>query len=160
LASAGWSDHDEGAPLDLNQVELFREFDREALAALADVARPIHLPAGTRLFAQGERGDELYLIRRGAMEIFLPLPESKRHHLATMGRGDYFGEMAFLDQGVRSADAIAKTDTDLFALSRCHFNTIAHANAAAATRVFARLALLVSRRLRSANVELHALEQR
>jgi len=130
------------------------------LAALAEIARPVHLPAGTRLFAQGDSGDEIFVIRRGAVQILLPLPEGKRHHLATMGRGDYFGEMSFLDQDVRSADAEAKSDTDLFAFSRRRFNAVAHANPAVASRVFARLALLVSRRLRSANAELRALEQR
>jgi SulP family sulfate permease len=160
LESAGWTDHAERAPLNLDEVELFREFDGEALTALAQIAEPVHLPAGTRLFSQGDAGDEIYLIRRGAVEISLPLPEGKRHHLATMGRGDYFGEMSFLDKDVRSANAEAKTDTDLFALSRHRFNTVAHANAPVATRVFARLALLVSRRLRSANAELHALEKR
>lgn len=160
LASVGWKDHDESAPLSLHEVELFREFDDEELSALAQIAQPIHLPTGARLFAQGDHGDEMYLIRRGAVEISLPLPEGKRHHLATMGRGDYFGEMAFLDKDVRSANADAKTDTDLFALSRQRFNTIARANAPVATRVFARLALLVSHRLRSANAELHALEKR
>jgi sulfate permease, SulP family len=160
IAAAGCSDRDERAPLHLSEVELFREFDPEVLRALGQIVRPAHRPAGTPVFAQGDTGDELYFIRRGKVEILLPLPEGKYHHLATMGRGDYFGEMSFLDQGVRSADAVAKTDTDLFVLSRQSFNTVAHDNASVASRVFARLALLVSRRLRSANTELHALEQR
>ncbi len=160
LEAAGWEDHAEDPPLELEEIELFREFDEEGLAALAKIAEPIHLEGGARLCSQGDEGDELFLVRRGAVEILLPLPEGKRHHLATMARGDYFGEMSFLDKGHRSADVDAKTDTDLFALSRERFNEVAHGDAIIATKVFARLALLVSRRLRVSNAELLALEQR
>jgi len=160
LEAAGWSDDTEDAALELGQIELFREFDDEALAAIAEIARPVQLQAGARLFSQGDEGDELYLVRRGAVEILLPLPEGKRHHLATMARGDYFGEMSFLDNDPRSADAEAKTDTELFALSRGSFNALAHGDAVVGTKVFARLALMVSRRMRAADAELFVLEQR
>ena len=160
LAGHGWSSQEERAPLELSEIELFREFDADMLAQLAAIVEPVHLDAGERLFSQGAEGDELYLIRRGAVEILLPLPEDKRHHLATMSRGDYFGEVAFLDKGKRSADAEAKTDTDLFALSRERFNTVVFGDALVGAKVFARLALMVSRRIRAANVELRILEQR
>ena len=99
-------------------------------------------------------------MRRGAVDISLPLEENKRHHLATVARGGYFGEVAFLDRDVRSADAVAKTDSELYALSRSRFNDVARTDAVLGVKVFARLALLVSRRLRSANAELRSLEQR
>jgi len=160
LSAAGYRPDAEDAPLSLGEIELFREFDEGALTGIAEIAESVHLKAGTRVFAQGDEGDELYLIRRGAVEILLPLLEGKRHHLATMARGDYFGEIAFLDRGTRSADAVAKTDTDLFKLSRERFDTLAHTDAVIATKVFARLALLVSRRVRSADAELRVLEER
>jgi len=160
LAAVGHEEHEEDPPLALNEIELFREFDDEVLAAFAEIAEPIHVPAGEHLFSHGEESDQLYLIRRGAIDISLPLPEGKRHHLATVARGDYFGEMSFLDRGNRSADAVCKTGTDLFALSRSRFDGLARRDPVVATKVFARLALLVSKRLRSANAELRALEER
>jgi sulfate permease, SulP family len=160
LESIGYEDHHEDPPLELRDVELFREFDEDALAALSDIGDYVHLAAGERLFAHGDEGDALYLILRGAVDILLPLPEGLRHHVATVSRGDYFGEMSFLDKGHRSADADAKTDTDLFSLSRSRFNTVARQDAVIATKVFARLALLVSRRLRTANAEVRSLERR
>ncbi len=160
LGAHGWVDHPEDAPLELGEIELFREFDEDALATLRAVVRPIHLEAGQQLFARGDEGDELFLIRRGAVDILLPLAEGKRHHLATMARGDYFGELAFLDQGARSTDGEAKQETELYALSRARFNEVARRDVVVGVKVFARLALLVSRRLRSADAELRALEQR
>jgi CRP-like cAMP-binding protein len=77
-----------------------------------------------------------------------------------MARGDYFGEMSFLDYDQRSADAVARIDTDLYKLSRKQFNELARTDAVIATKVFARLALMVSRRMRSANAEISILEDR
>lgn len=160
LESLGHEDHPEDPPLELRDLELFREFDDEALAELGEIAEPVTLEAGDKVFSQGDGGDELYLVRRGAIDILLPLPEGKRHHVATVARGDYFGEMAFLDRDIRSADAVARVHSELFVLSRRRFNEVALADAVVATKVFARLALLVSRRLRMANAELSALEER
>jgi SulP family sulfate permease len=160
LEGAGWSEEARPAPLELGEIELFREFDEEAIAAIAAIAEPVHLGAGELLFQRGDDGDELFLIRRGVVEILLPLAEGKRHHLATMARGDYFGEMSFLDYDRRSADAEAKVDSDLFKLSRKQFNALAHDHPVIATKVFARLALMVSRRMRAANAEIRILEER
>ncbi len=160
LQGAGWTEEPRPPALELSEIELFREFDDEALDRIGEIAEPIHLAAGDKLFARGDEGDELYLIRRGVVEILLPLGDAKRHHLATMARGDYFGEMSFLDYDQRSADAEAKIDTDLFKLSRQRFNTLARTDAVIATKVFARLALMVSRRMREANAEISILEDR
>jgi SulP family sulfate permease len=151
LEAVGYETPQDDRALELREIELFREFDDRALGTLASIIGQVHLDAGQKLFSQGEGGDELFLVR---------LPGGKRHHLATLGRGDYFGEMAFLDRELRSADAEAVADTNLYALSRERFDEVALTDAVVATKVFARLALLVSKRLRSADGELRALEDR
>ena len=55
----------------------------------------------------------------------LPISATQGHHLATFGRKDFFGVMAFLGPAPRSADAIAYTDSDVFGLSRQRFETLA-----------------------------------
>jgi SulP family sulfate permease len=160
LEAVGYETPQDDRALELREIELFREFDDRALGTLASIIGQVHLDAGQKLFSQGEGGDELFLVRRGTVHILLPLPGGKRHHLATLGRGDYFGEMAFLDRELRSADAEAVADTNLYALSRERFDEVALTDAVVATKVFARLALLVSKRLRSADGELRALEDR
>jgi len=160
LEAAGYQMVQDDRALELTEIELFREFDDEALATLASIVQEVHLDAGQALFSQGDGGDQMFLVRRGTIHILLPLPGGKRHHLATLGRGDYFGEMVFLDRGRRSADAEALADTDLYALSRRRFDEVAPSDAVVAAKVFARLALLVSQRLRAADAELRALEDR
>jgi SulP family sulfate permease len=160
LGEAGWKEPEDDRPLELSEIELFRELGPEDIAALAKIAEPVHLAAGAKLFSRGDPGDELHLIRRGVVDVQLPLPGGKRHHLATIGRGDYLGEMAFLDKGTRSADAQARGEADLFSVHRARFNEFAREHPSVASKIFARLALLVSLRLRSADAELRVLEER
>ncbi|MDA8107747.1 MAG: cyclic nucleotide-binding domain-containing protein [Betaproteobacteria bacterium] len=77
------------------------------------------------IFRLGDTGDELFLVRRGAVRILLPLGGEQEHHLATFGRGNFFGEMAFLDRAPRSANAVAYNDVELFMLSRQRFDALA-----------------------------------
>jgi SulP family sulfate permease len=68
--------------------------------------------------------------------------------------------MAFLDHNQRSADAIAKTDCDLYVLSRKKFNDQVYIDSVLGVRIFARLARAMSLRLRQTDIELSALEER
>jgi SulP family sulfate permease len=124
------------------------------------VVKAVSLGPGEALFRQGDVGDEVYLVRQGEVRILLPLPGGARHHLATFGRGDFLGEIAFLDRGTRTADAVAKTDCELYVMSREAFDRMATTSPDLAGHVFARLARALSERLRQADAELRALEDR
>lgn len=161
LEETGLSAADEEDLLDLNEIDLFRGFDAETRARLAGCVEQRSVPPGRNVFSRGDEADELFLIRRGCVHVLLPLEGGKRHHLATFGRGDFFGELSFLDRGARSADAEAKAPTDLFVLSRKRFDAFASASdPALAAEIFARLALAVAKRLRHTDAELAALEER
>jgi SulP family sulfate permease len=102
----------------------------------------------------------MFIVRRGAVRILLPLDGGKQHHLATIGRGDFFGELSFLQSGPHSADAEAKVATDLYVLSRSQFNMHLQSDAPGSTQIFARLALVIADKLRQTDAELRALEER
>lgn len=147
--------------LDLKDIDLFRGFDEDAMRVLAACVQEVSIPRGEKVFARGDTGDDLFLVRRGSVRILLPLEGGKRHHLATFGHGDFFGELSFLDRGLRSADAEAKVATDLYALSRSRFDAeVKRSEAGFSARFFARLALAIARRLRQTDIELQALEER
>ncbi|MBI1732941.1 MAG: SLC26A/SulP transporter family protein [Gammaproteobacteria bacterium] len=160
LESCGWRGKDALRPLDLAEIELLRELDPPVIGELRLCAHERTVVAGGKIFSRGDEADEIFLIRSGVVAILLPLQGGKRHHLATFARGDYFGEMSFLDKGSRSADAEAKTNCDLYVLSRREFNTHALADPVLAVKVFARLARAVSLRLRQTDGELRAIEDR
>jgi SulP family sulfate permease len=160
LEEAGWKAPEEGAPLGVGEMEIFKPLSPATLAGLAGMVRTMAVPAGGRIFSAGDPGDELFLVRRGVVHALLPLPGGSRHHIATLCRGDYFGEMAFLDHRQRSADVEAATAVELYALSRERFDALARLNPELGGQVFEQLALALSNRLRMADSELSELEAR
>ena len=146
------------APLALGQIELLRGFEAEQmLAALVPCVDELAYAPGERIFQSGDAGEELFLIRRGIVRIVLPIEGSKYHNLAAFGRGNFFGEVAFLDRGRRSADAVATTPTDLFVISRTKFDELSRAHPLVGLKIYARLARALALRLRHTDAEVRAL---
>ncbi|MDD2916195.1 MAG: SulP family inorganic anion transporter [Gallionella sp.] len=144
--------------LGLNEIELFKGRKAETLAALEQSMEKRSCKAGDKIFKRGDTGDELFLIRKGAVRIMLPISEKQSHHLGTFGSGAFFGEMAFLDGDVRSADAVAFSDTELYVLSRKTFNAVAEEHKKLALGLMEGLASVLASRLRYTNAELRVLE--
>jgi len=159
LSTAGMSRVEAAAPLALADFDLFGHLGKEALYTLAQVIEPRHLDESARLFCRGDDGDEIYLIRSGAVQILLPIEGGRRHHLATFARGSFFGDMAFLDGDKRSADAVAGEPTDLFVLSRRRFDELSGKHPDIGTAFFSQLARSMALRLRQTDAQLQALAE-
>ena len=149
---------DEQEALSLNEMELFDGRKAETLAALEQLMEKRSYKSGEKIFQRGDTGDELFLIRKGAVRIILPLSDTQQHHLGTFGRGSFFGEMAFLDGDVRSADAVAFSHTELYVLSRQAFNSMADSHKKLALGLMEAIASVLASRLRYTNAELRVLE--
>ena len=78
----------------------------------------MELADGELLFQEGEVADAMYVILRGAIEIFQYLPDGNEMSLAKLSEGDVFGEIAVIDGQPRSASARTRGTTELFALDR------------------------------------------
>jgi len=76
-------------------------------------------PPGARIFREGEAGDCAYIIERGCVEISVLL-NGRPSQLARLGVGELFGEMALVDDSVRTATATALEDTELVVVPREH----------------------------------------
>jgi SulP family sulfate permease len=149
---------DEQEILGLDEIELFKGRKAETLAACEQAMEKRSYKTGEKIFGRGDTGDELFLIRKGAVRIILPLSDKQRHHLGTFGRGAFFGEMSFLDGDVRSADAVAFSDTELYVLSRQTFNTMAEEHKKLSFNLMEGIASVLASRLRYTNAELRVLE--
>ncbi|MDD8019125.1 MAG: SulP family inorganic anion transporter [Bacteroidota bacterium] len=160
LEHAGVRKEAEERLLEAKDFDLFREFDEPTMKELTNCMSERSFAEGEKIFSHGDVADEIFLVRRGSVRVLLPLERGKRHHLATIGSGDFFGELAFLDKGKRSADVEAKVPTDLYVLSRARFNEQSRSNPAFGVQVFARLAHAIALRLRQADAELRVLEER
>ncbi len=160
LAEHNLGAHASAPPLDLATLDLFRDLDLRALDALTACVTTRSVPAGEPVFRAGERGDQMFIIRRGRVRITLPLRHTEKHHrLASFARGDFFGDLGFLTGKKRIADVFAETPTDLFVLSRPRFDELSHHNPAVGAMFFARLAVAVALRLRATDKELRKLQE-
>jgi CRP/FNR family cyclic AMP-dependent transcriptional regulator len=103
--------------------------DRAALDRLTDV---VDVPAGQRLIAQGDRPLEFFVIEEGAAEV-----SRDDQPLAELGPGDFFGEIALLQGGTRTASVIAATEMRLRVVHRREFARLLDAVPALKQRVHA-----------------------
>ncbi|MEW6738321.1 MAG: cyclic nucleotide-binding domain-containing protein [Nitrospirota bacterium] len=75
---------------------------------------------GDAIIKEGETGREMFIIKSGSVDV-LKGEEDNQIHLATLERGDFFGEMAILENEPRSATVIAREETHLLVLNTGNF---------------------------------------
>ncbi len=145
--------------LELHEIKIFRTVDRSIVEELRKAMREAHYSDGNYIFKSGDHCDEIYFIRHGNVRIQIPMPDGGFHTLSTFKKGDFFGDMAFLDHANRSANAVASGDVLLYVLSRSEFDKcVAHRQDIAAM-LFEGLSRAISHRLRQTNIELRSLRQ-
>lgn len=132
---------------------LFAELDERELASVAAVAKPRHYAKDDVIFHAEETGDVFCLIREGRVKVTMTSPEGKEIILSTLGPGDFFGEMALLDNEPRSATVIATEPLELVTIWRGDFLQILADNFSITRKVLAE----ISRRLRSASNRIESL---
>ncbi len=101
--------------LRLRAFELLADLSDEQLFVIAKAVKEARVPEGELVFDEQDEGDELYLVEKGEVRLTKKTPFGEQT-LATAGRGQFFGEMNFIDPTQRSADAVAAVDTALFIL--------------------------------------------
>jgi hypothetical protein len=84
----------------------------------------VHFDAGETIFEQGDRGDVVYSIVSGEVEAIRREPDGEERLLATMGPGEYFGEMALLSDAPRTATVRAKTPVEAVSMGGADFTAL------------------------------------
>jgi CRP-like cAMP-binding protein len=104
--------------VNLEASRLFCQLSPEELSALRLIARERGFGAGEKIFEEGDKGDGMYLVRDGLVEISTLVGPNVRRGLSRIAPGDMFGEMAVLDDKPRSARAVALKETAVYFFSR------------------------------------------
>jgi len=105
----------------LRTIPLFRSLDTASLDRIADAVKPVDLKQGEALFRKGDEGNEMYIIKEGAIKIVLPSSVGEEIILAVLREPSFFGTMSMFDGQSRSADAVAMTASRLLVLERDAF---------------------------------------
>ena len=135
---------DAGTDVLLRGVPLFAALDDAAVEELVSYLHPLELKAGSSLFRVGDAGDAMFFIESGRVRITVTDADGREIILASLGRGDFFGEMAMLDGHGRSADATVTEDSRLAVLTRENFLTFVSSD----SRIVLEMLSAITRRLR------------
>jgi len=132
----------------LKNVVLFKDLSMRDLAMVDGLMHERQYLAEEVIFDEGEEGQGLFLVLSGRVKI--TLPASANNVLLDLGPGAFFGEVALLDQSVRTAQARAIEDTQIVALFRAEFYSLLETHSAIASRISFQLAKVLAARLRQA----------
>ena len=136
------------ASLDLlARVPLFAELSRPELERIAAVAIPRSFPKGVRVFHEGDHSDACYIVREGDLRVTREHSDGRAIALATLGPGDFFGELAMIDGGTRSASVETLSDAELLALPGSDVRRVIAEHG----DIAAKLIVAIARRLRETN---------
>lgn len=125
----------------LQRVELFADMDRRQAEQIARLLKERRFAKGETVIMEGSGGAAVFLIGSGEVAV-----SRKGVHLATLGPGEHFGEVALIDGGPRSATVTAATDLVCYGLTFWEFRPLVERNGAIAWKLLQALA----KRLRAA----------
>ncbi len=142
----------------LRRCALFARVDDESLAMCAASLKVRRFRRNETIFHQGDPGDSLFIVESGSVKIVLPSPEGEDGAIiATLGHGDFFGELALLDGAPHSATAVAVEPAETLVLRRETFEELIDTAPGLRKALFAGLAAEL-RRLTGHVEELHFLD--
>ena len=145
--------------LALHEFDLLKGAPSALIEALNKVYETKRYSNGSAIFKHGDPGDSLMLIAKGQVRVTLKLSERQTIHITTLGRGQFFGEMSFLDGAKRSADISAIDDCVIYSLARPQFDHVVAGNEQFTVALLMRLLETFSSRLRHSNEELRELKE-
>jgi CRP/FNR family cyclic AMP-dependent transcriptional regulator len=137
----------------LSSVPIFAELERDDIDALAKLAARRRYPKDGVVFFENEEGSSFFMIVEGRIKVTILGDDGREIILSVLSSGDFFGEMALLDNEPRSATAIAVEDSELLVLNRSDFESAVADN----SRVMQALIKTLTARLRKANHQISTL---
>ena len=104
----------------LEGIALFERLSKDQRAEVARQADEIDVEAGKRLVSEGRFGYEFFVIQNGTAEVV-----RGDEHIADLGPGDFFGEMALLGDTVRNADVVCSSPMTAMVMTDTAFRSLA-----------------------------------
>ena len=103
----------------LSHVKMFSALNKKELGLVSKASDVIRVPKGAEIVTEGQTGHEFYLILDGTATV-----RRGGRKVASLGAGNYFGEMALLDRGPRSASIVAEEDCELLVIGQREFMSV------------------------------------
>jgi CRP-like cAMP-binding protein len=138
----------------LKKINLFETLLEPELAKIEKICRSESIVKDTVIFKEGDAGDRCYIITKGEVRISKFIQNIGEEALAVLKQGDYFGEMALIDNFPRSAHAIANSDSELLSINKTELDKILILDRELGYKLLWAFTKTLSRRLRETNEKL------
>jgi len=135
----------------LKKIHLFENLSIAELEKIQKIARKEAYAKDTAMFFEGDPGNRCYVIIKGEVRISKFIPNIGEEALAVLKMGDYFGEMALIDNFPRSAHAIANTDIEVLAIDKTDLDNILIMDRDLGYKLLWSFTMTLSKRLRETN---------
>jgi CRP/FNR family transcriptional regulator, cyclic AMP receptor protein len=138
----------------LSKVPAFANLAPRELKEVAAIVHKREYRAGEPVFYQGDPGLGMYIVQDGEVSITILGKDGNERELVLLSDGDFFGELALLDESPRSANAICKTDCTLIGFFRPDLFDVIEKKNTLGIKIVIKLAEIVAQRLRQTDKEL------
>ena len=141
----------------LSQVYLFRELTPKEMERVLSISKEKKVKKNEVVFREGDIGDAFYLIVTGSVRISTLVPGVGEEALTILREGEYFGEMALIDDAPRSASAIANDDGMLLYIGKDDFRNLLEQQTDIAYKLLWIFTKTLSARLRKTDEQLKSI---
>ncbi|MEN3038669.1 MAG: cyclic nucleotide-binding domain-containing protein [Candidatus Kryptonium sp.] len=149
---------DQGVEDILKEVPAFSHLEPKEISLLASIVHKREYKKGEFIFYQGDPGLGMYIIQEGEVLIQYTDPDGNKKDLAILSDGDFFGEIALIDESPRSASAICRTDSHIIGFFRPDLFEIIEKHPKLGIKIVLKLAEIIAERLRRTNQEVAQLK--
>ncbi len=134
----------------LKGMSLFHEFNDTEIDAFLDLLEPVEAVPEECIVRQDEPGDCMYILVAGHAQV-VHRREGEKFELAVLGPGDFFGELALVDEGPRSADVVAVGPCVLLRATQASVRALAGVYPGAAFKLMMAVGRIMVERMRAGN---------
>ncbi len=121
--------------------------DPGELTAVSRIMEEEHVPAGKKLFSQGDAGNELFIVLKGCIGSSISLEDGSQREIAEFHAGNFFGEMSIFESAPRSATCYAKENSRVLKLPEKSFFSFIQENSETAIKIMYRMLNITTQRL-------------
>jgi diguanylate cyclase (GGDEF)-like protein len=133
----------------LKTIHIFSSLTDEEIKSIAKKLSLLKVKKGDIICKQGDKGNELYIIREGEFNGSIQLPSGKLKEIVTFHAGDFFGEMSIFENAPRSATCLANNEGAIYRLHKKDFFSLIQSEPEIAIKIMYRMLNITTQRLRT-----------
>jgi len=146
-----WQQTESKTVLTLKHVPIFQGLSEKEFLEVENIIHERAYHPHEIIFKRSAPGEAMYIILTGSVEIYVEDHAENKNILATLEQGDFFGELALLDNDTRSATAAAIDSSTILVFSQTDLESIMDRKPSLGNKILMNLARVTSTRLRKTN---------